>query len=463
MLITLYALGIISAVQYGAAGDSRVWFFGAAVLAGVFMGLRVGIISTIVSTITYLALGWAMQSGLLDVSDPSPTLNPEKIEGWTSTAIPFLAISTMIVTSIGVLINGLNNNIRRSRKLAEELAFDQEQLETRSQALERRELQVRTAAEISRTVVAELDPDTLFQRVVDLVQTRFNLYYVGVFTIDSSGHYAVLRAGTGEAGAKMLARQHHLAIGTTSMIGYAISQKEPRIASDVGLEAYHFSNPDLPHTRSELALPMISAERVLGAITVQSIEADAFDEDDIVVYQGVADSLATALVNANLFQQVQTSLEEVQALHRQYLLESWGNIVTSSAQELKYTYEQEAHLPENVADTPLPPTSLELPLLLRDQAIGNLTIEADRTALTPHEHAFIEAVTQQTVLALENIRLVEETQRTAQQDRIVSTISEEFSRAMDVESVIKIAVLELSRLPNVTEVSVHIEPFANDK
>ena len=461
MLIILFVLGVISALQYGAAGDSRVWFFGASVLAGVFLGLRVGIISIFVSTITYLVLGWAMNRGMLILSDPSPTLNPGNIEGWTSTAIPFFAISTIIVASIDVLINGLNNNIQRSRKLTEEMVFDQKQLEIRSRALERRELQVRTAAEISRTVVAELDPDTLFQRVVDLVQNRFNLYYVGVFTVDQSGHNALLRAGTGEAGKKMLERKHQLAIGATSMIGYAISQKEPRIASDVGFEAHHFSNPDLPLTRSELALPMLSAGRVLGAITVQSIESDAFDEDDIIVYQGVADSLATALVNANLFQQVQASLEEVQTLHRQYLLESWENVAFRT-HELNYTYEKEAQPSDSIADTTLPPTALDVPLLLRDQAIGSLTIEADRTALTPQEHAFIEAVTQQTALALENIRLVEETQRTAHQDRVVSIISEELSRVMDVESVIRTAVRELGRLPNVAEVSVHIEPFVED-
>lgn len=61
------------------------------------------------------------------------------------------------------------------------------------------------------------------------------------------------------------------------------------------------------------------------------------------------------------------------------------------------------------------------------------------------------------------MRLVEETQRTAQQDRVISAISEELSRAMDVESVIKTAVQELGRLPDVTEVSVHIDPIENEK
>ncbi len=461
ILIIFYSLGIISAMQYGPIGDCRIWFLGASFLAGILMGFRVGIGSIVISTITYLGLGWSMQNGLLPVPEPSGTLHPIIIQEWTFSTIPFLIISTIIVTSISILIQGLIKNIQRSHKLTEELAFDQQQLKTLSQTLERRELQVRTAAEISRTVIAELDPDILLQRVVNLLLSRFNLYYVGVFTVDPSGHYAVLRAGTGDAGEKMLADKHQLAIGTTSMIGYAISQKEPRIASDISLEPYHFTNPNLPHTRSELALPMITADRVLGAITVQSLVANAFDEDDIVVYQGVADSLATALVNANLYQQVQSSLEEIHTLHRQYLLESWGN-VTSRMGKLSYTYEKESHPSDGITNTILPPIAQNLPLLVRDVTIGNISIEADRSILTPQEQAFVEAVTQQTAQALENIRLVEETQRTAHQDRIVNSISEELSRAMDVESVIKTAVREIGRLPNITDVSVHIEPFADD-
>lgn len=392
MLLILYALGIISTLQYGAAGDSRIWFIGAAVLAGVFMGLRFGIVSTIISTATYLIFGWLIVNGQIQAPDPSPTLTPENIDGWTSTAVPLFAITIMVVSSIGVLINGLNNNIKRNRDLATALAYDQEQLESRTKSLERRELQVRTAAEISRAMVAELDPDTLFQRVVTLLQTRFNLYYVGVFTVDPSGHYAVLRAGTGEAGERMLARKHQLAIGSTSMIGYAISQKEPRIASDFGLEAHHFDNPDLPDTRSELALPMVSGGKVLGAITVQSIESNAFDENEIIVYQGVADSLATAIENANLFQQVQSSLQEVQTLHNQYLLKSWGSF-TEGSQGLSYSYNREDAQKDNIANFNLAPTTIDIPLVLRDQIIGNLNIETNKAALTPQEETLIEAVT----------------------------------------------------------------------
>ena len=239
------------------------------------------------------------------------------------------------------------------------------------------------------------------------------------------------------------------------MIGYAISNKEARIASDVGLDAHRFDNPDLPETRSELALPMISGERVLGALTVQSTLSSAFDQNDIIVLQGIADSLATALENANLFQQLQASLQEVQAIQKQYLQESWSNVLAKS-RSLSHTYTSES--PNVDGQSHFSATSLDFPLILRDQIIGNLSLETDRSNLTPQERGFIDAVIKQTTLALENVRLVEETQRTAQQERIVGTISEELSRVMDVENVIKIAVRELGRLPNINEVSIFIEP-----
>lgn len=458
MLVVLYLLGIISALQFGAAGDSRIWFFGATILAGVFLGLRAGITSVALTTVTYIALGWLTSNGTLPLPNPSSTLDPQNFTGWSSTAIPYFAISVMLVSSIGVLVNSLNNAIRQSRDLAKELDADKEQLAARSETLERRELQIRTASEISRAVVAELDPDTLFQRVSDLVRKAYNLYYVGVFTVDQAGEFANLRAGTGEAGKKMVANKHKLAIKQSSMIGNAIITKQAQISGDVALDPLHYKNPDLPRTRSELAIPIISTERVVGAITVQSMSADAFDENDIIVLQGVADSLATALENASLFQQVQNSLEDVRALHRRYLLESWEN-VTSRGQALGYTYEKALPLSESSARTSLPRQSqLDVPLVLRDQTIGHLSVETDRPTITPQEQAFIEAITQQTALALENVRLVEETQRNAQQDRVISVISEKLSLAMDVESVLKTAVQELGQLPNVTEVSVHIEP-----
>jgi len=464
LLLGLYAIGIMAALQYGAAGDARTWFFGAALLASVFLGLWEGMGILALTTVTYLGIGWMMSQGTVVAPDPGDLLQFDNFASWTTTSAPYFAIGTTVVLSIGVLVSGLKTNIQQTNNYLEAIAQDQAMLRQQSADLKQREIQIRTAAEISRTAVSELDPNVFFQRVVDLMRNRFELYYVGVFTLDDSGHYAILRAGTGDAGRQMMANDYRIAIGSTSTAGYAIINKKAHIATEDEIQNPQHANPYLPETRSELVLPMISGERALGAISVQSTQPNAFTPNDIPIFQSIADSLAIALENANLFQQLQKSLQELQQVHRQYVRQSWKE-VAKWEDSISYTYDRasgdEHTHPEN-QEKPQP-TTIKIPLVLRDEPIGYLSLESERPRLTPQEMNFVESIVQQTALALENIRLVEETQRSAQQARIISKFSEEISRSMDVERVLKTAVRELGHLTSVSEATVHIIPALPDE
>ncbi len=188
--------------------------------------------------------------------------------------------------------------------------------------LSQRALQLQTAAEVARVAGSLLDPEELVVRAVNLIRDRFDLYYVGLFLVDergewtdTPGRWAVLRAGTGEAGRLMLLRGHKLEVGGASMIGQCVARGEARIALDVGEEAVRFDNPLLPDTRSELALPLISRGRVIGALTIQSVQEAAFSEADITVLQLMADQLANAIQNARLFADLQESAQRVRSLY----------------------------------------------------------------------------------------------------------------------------------------------------
>jgi GAF domain-containing protein len=89
------------------------------------------------------------------------------------------------------------------------------------------------------------------------------------------------------------------------MIGWCVANQKSRILLDVGKEATHFSNPLLPLTRSEMALPLISRGRVIGAMTIQSDRPTAFTQEDINVLQSLADQTANAIGNAGLFEATQ--------------------------------------------------------------------------------------------------------------------------------------------------------------
>jgi GAF domain-containing protein len=154
---------------------------------------------------------------------------------------------------------------------------------------------------VSQAAVSILDPQKLMQTTVDLIRERFKYYHVSFFLLDEAGEWAVVRASTGEIGRKMVAKPHRLLVGGESMVGWVCQHRKPRIALDVGADAVHFDNPLLPHTRSEITLPLRVGDRLLGALDVQSVEENAFGNDDLRALQGMADLVAITLENARLF------------------------------------------------------------------------------------------------------------------------------------------------------------------
>ncbi len=188
--------------------------------------------------------------------------------------------------------------------------------------VQRRSTQLQAAAEVSRTASSMLDPNPLLRETVNLIRDRFGLYYVGVFLIDEEGTFsgearkwAVLQAGTGEAGRLQVERRHQLEIGGSSMVGQCIRDGKANISQLASEEAQRFSNPLLPDTKSEMALPLISRGNTIGAMSIQSTKANAFTKEDIAVFQTMADQVANALQNAKLFNQTERDAHELKVLN----------------------------------------------------------------------------------------------------------------------------------------------------
>ncbi len=193
-----------------------------------------------------------------------------------------------------------------SRKQAEE-----EQAELIG-VMTKRTIQLQTAAEVSNAASSILDINTLLPTVAELIRNHFDYYYVGIFLVDESRSWAILRAATGEMGKKMIAIGHRLSVGDSSMIGWCISNRHARIALDVGEDAVRFRNPHLPLTRSEIALPLITHGEVIGAMTIQSVLPAAFSRVDITALQTMADQVANAIENAQLFTERAALINELE-------------------------------------------------------------------------------------------------------------------------------------------------------
>ena len=252
---------------------------------------------------------------------------------------------------------------------------------------ERRARLFEAANQVGREVASILDLDELLPKTVDIICNAYGFYYAGVFLLDESGEWAVLRAGHGKAGAAMITANHKLQIGGNSMIGAATSRHEARIALDVGAEAVFFKNPHLPHTRSEMALPLIVGETVVGAVTIQSVEERAFSQDDIQTLQTMADHLAIAIHNAQL-------LKELGHAHAELLrTKTYEALATATTQAIHWIGNKALPITTTIArmqidldDDPLDLESLREDLELVDES-ARLIVDVKEALLGPaREH-----------------------------------------------------------------------------
>ncbi|MBN2390842.1 MAG: GAF domain-containing protein, partial [Anaerolineae bacterium] len=301
---------------------------------------------------------------------------------------------------------------------------------------ERRAEHMETALEVSRYAASMLDEEALLAEVAELILERFNYYYVSTYMVDDSGRWAVLYAGTGEAGRTMMAQGHRLQVGGDSMIGQCVSAAAPRIAMDVGKEMYRFDNPLLPDTHSELALPLISRNVVIGAVSIQSTEVAAYSREDVTILQTMADQLATAVGNARLFAESQASLEELQRLQQRYALDMWEGYVAKQ-DVFGFTYDLNEVSPVSGDQFTAPDeywggqlitrsggdggdgALLVAPFDVRSEPVGFLSFEEPHSARewTDDNVAVIEAVREQLSLALENRLLIDQSQNALREAR----------------------------------------------
>lgn len=451
-LIVFYIFTTIVFIRNGWGGVALLLLLSFSFLATIFLYQRPSRIGIGLSIGTLLFWAVLRGSGLVSgIQGASTLLN--------------IIIDVLLVIFLGGVGNFTISALKRkfifehNNYLAAESNINDLQVELESQktALEKRVFQLRTASEISQTTSSILDQQLLLQKVADLIKDRFDLYYVGIFLIDEAREYAVLRYGTGEAGRRMMAAKHKLAVGGYSMIGWATQTRKSRIALDVGEEAVHFDNPLLPDTRSEMALPIASATTVYGAMSIQSTLVNAFDENDVLILQSVADSLSISLENAASFQKNQKALEDIRILNRAYLKQAWWDPL-----DVERNLRMDFKNPQAV-ESPINPNLIEIPLLLRDEKIGKINLEIEGNELPSETQEFLKSLSSQTIVALENARLIEESHLAALQEQQLNTLSQQFSRASSIEEILKTAVIEFGKLPSIQEASISLVPPEEEK
>jgi GAF domain-containing protein/HAMP domain-containing protein len=346
--------------------------------------------------------------------------------------------------------------------MADELSATVENLESRvaerTQALERRAVQIQAAAEIGSAVAKVRNLDQLLAQVTQLISERFGYYHTGIFLLDDRGEFAVLRAANSSGGQRMLMRGHRLKVGQVGIVGYVTGTGNPRIALDVGSDAAFFDNPDLPDTRSELALPLIAGSQTLGALDVQSTTESAFTQDDISTLRVLADQVAVAIENARLFEQNQSAIETIRRAYGDISQTAWQKMqksiasigFTSTSQGGLVRIARNTPLGEPVPDQPTPSEdglTLAVPMKVRGRTIGSIRLSKSKFSppWTAEEISVVGTIADQLSGTLESARLYQEAQVRAATERQTANIGNQIRSSTAMDGILQNTIRELGK------------------
>ncbi len=440
-LLLLYFAGFSSLLENGLR-DATILFLGFTVMTGLLFSLRSGTYYAMgISLLSLLIFGWG-------------TFAP--VESATSIGI-FVVVS--VITAIGLRTS--QEEFTRTQEAAHqrlttlqsEHSTLEQSVEERTVGLNRKSDQLRATSYIARKTAEVQDLAFLLDMVARLVTDQFGFYHTGIFLINETGDQAVLQAASSDGGQRMIARGHSLSVGTQGIVGYVAAQKKPRIALDVGSDAVFFNNPDLPMTRSELALPLLVRNKVLGVLDIQSEKPQAFVPDDIDVLQTLSDQVAVAIENARLLDETQAAIIQLEALTSLRTREAWGQKLHEKSRVFTYTPLglRAEKLPQNEDE------AISTPIILRGQKIGNISIARKGDVIwSKLDKELIEEVASQVGLAVDNIRLLEDATERAKQEQTIGKLAARFSQSLDLDTLLQTAARELGQLPDVSEVSVFI-------
>lgn len=443
-------------ISGGVVSPMAAGFLGVGILAGLLVSARAAIAFVGLSVASVIVVFALELNGLL----PPVMIPIEPIAGLTT------LVGNLLITGVLLYLTmrSLGEALGRARGYAAELEEQREHLEEtvaeRTRGLADRARYLEATATIARDASVILDLQTLLSRVVTSVSDQLGFYHAGIFLIDPSREWAVLEAASSDGGRRMLARGHRLRVGEVGIVGYVAGLNQARVALDVGTDAVYFDNPDLPETRSEMALPLRARGELIGVLDVQSRKRGAFSEEDVSVSQTLADQVAVAISNARLFRQAEISAEAERQAYGELVGEAWRELLRARP-DLGYLRNQQGLAAAGDLWRPEMQSALQsgqttpggdgeaaatlaVPIKLGGQVIGVIDVRKPEQAgeWGAGEVALVEALTDQVSLALEGARLYQDSQRRAVRERLTREIADKMRRAVDIDALMKITIQE---------------------
>jgi GAF domain-containing protein len=353
-----------------------------------------------------------------------------------------------------------------------------EEIDSINQQIIRRAAQLKAVTELSESIAQLQDLNEIFPATTRLISERFGFYHVGIFLVDQAHEFAILQAANSEGGKRMLERNHRLRLGV-GVVGFSAQTGQPRIALDVGADAVFFNNPDLPDTRSEVALPMKVKAETIGVLDVQSMEAGAFSSEDLQVLTALANQVSIALENAKLLTEARAALMQVQEVYNEFTRAEWSRTIGQTEQPgFRYQTGRIEMLEKALQSSEVVSAvqrgevmsnqnngskekraAVAVPVKLRGEVIGILHIESHDPLKQwqADEVSLVQAVAERAAFAMENARLFQDARRRAAKERLISEATARISGALNIENILQSTAEELERVLGGSEILIQFQ------
>jgi len=412
--LTAMIILLIGYADFQNAGNiqpSTLMFAIAIIMSGLLLGRRAPLATAILILVSHTIIVYFQMQGLIKLSS-APAVGFENI-----------VITSIMVVMIGFLfqfvISRLQSALDQTRENERELQISNRELQDLGKSLEQRvadrTYDLELASEIGRAVSEKVGNLTqMLSQSVELIRSKYDLYYTQMYLMDSSGRNLVLRAGTGEAGQQLLGRGHRLAVSVSSMNGRAASSQKPVLVGDTQKSDNFLPNPLLPLTRSELAVPLIANDKVVGVLDMQSDKPETFSEANLPAFLVLASQLAIAIQNSALFSQTEEARLQVEEQARRLTSSGWEEFLNAvdRSENIGYVFSQEEVLPLVETQSRKFDNTLVVPIQVTGANIGEVQLadEATRT-WTSADTEIVQTAMTYVAQHIENLRLLAQAER----------------------------------------------------
>jgi GAF domain-containing protein len=456
-LSVIFTIGTDLILTSGPWLDGSIFFVAFIVLSALLFDQRVDIIALFISIFTFAVIATLQQLGIHQIgASNAPTT---RLVDWVSYTIDFSIVSTILIVAINQLTRDFTYTGQDIQSRFNTLTTERSQLEDSvnksTSELEARAMQLHSSAAIARAIVDLQDISELMETTTRLISDQFGYYHAGLYLLDERRRTAFLQAASSDMGKQLVGQGFRIEPDKLNLINLVVKHNRPYIASDVDNVNY-IHDINFPLTRSRMMLPLTVRNEVIGILDMHSDQSQSFNTQDTEVLQTLAGLVAVSIDNVRLINETKILMDQLEANTSVQTRDTWTKF--TSRRKPAYQYTPAGVRPLFVKNKQDTLEGLMVPLMLHGQTIGSITLKRKGAATTwsERERILVEKVAYQVALAIENSRLVDETQKSALRDQMIANISARVRETLDVESVVRTATTELRRVFDLKEAEVSI-------